>query len=176
MICLFLLFTYLYIHRIFNEPDLESPGLAPRELLLFFFPSGAKIFQNRSVSSAAHEHTRDPSGEVAMWRARDVWPFSSLILDMFGYFHRHNRFSAYPWLLKSSFSKGDHCKAQTWEPVSTEFSSEPLWAFQNLMHLSAVPPPVARRFRSWGDHARALTAAWCWEEHFKKYICISYGV
>lgn len=33
--------------------------------------------------------------------------------------------------------------------------------FQNLMHLSAVPPPLARRPLVWGDQAKALTAAKC---------------
>lgn len=35
--------------------------------------------------------------------------------------------------------------------------------FQNLMHLSAVPPPEAIKPCWWGDQASALTAAW-WSE------------
>ena len=38
----------------------------------------------------------------------------------------------------------------------------PVCAFQNLMVRSAVPPPLARRFRCIGRHDSALTAAWCW--------------
>lgn len=48
-----------------------------------------------------------------------------------------------------------------WLPVSIELSIFPLAVFQNLIHLSAVPPPDATRLCWWGDHAIALTAAVC---------------
>lgn len=38
-----------------------------------------------------------------------------------------------------------------------------VWVFQNLMHLSAVPPPEAKRPFWWGLHPIALTAAVCSE-------------
>jgi len=48
-----------------------------------------------------------------------------------------------------------------WLPVSIELRTFPLAVFQNLIHLSAVPPPDARRPCWCGDHAIALTAAVC---------------
>ena len=45
--------------------------------------------------------------------------------------------------------------------MSIEFRTFPLAVFQNLMHLSAVPPPDARSPCWCGDHAIALTAAVC---------------
>jgi hypothetical protein len=53
------------------------------------------------------------------------------------------------------FLQGQH----TCEPVSMELSTAPVWVFQNLMHLSAVPPPVASRLLWKGHQASALTAA-----------------
>lgn len=44
-------------------------------------------------------------------------------------------------------------------PVSMQFKGEAVAVFQNLMHLSAVPPPDAMSPCWWGDQARALTAA-----------------
>lgn len=44
-------------------------------------------------------------------------------------------------------------------PVSTHCMGCPVNVFQNLMHLSAVPPPDANRPWWCGDHAIALTAA-----------------
>lgn len=52
-------------------------------------------------------------------------------------------------------------EAETWLPVSTWFNWWPLVVFQKRIHLSAVPPPDARRPFWWGDHAMALTAAVC---------------
>ena len=61
--------TARYLMR--NVEDLLSPNVAP-ESSDFFFPSDAKTFQNRSVSSAAPETTSDPSGEVAMCKTLEV--------------------------------------------------------------------------------------------------------
>src|SRR5258708_529274 len=116
------------------------------ELSIFFFVlSEPKIFQNRRVSSAAPVQTMDPSGEVAMWRTRLVWPFNSFTRAMVGYFHNCSWLSAKPWDERISFSIGDHCRAQTWEPVSMELINDPEAAFQNLMLRSAVPPPEANK-------------------------------
>jgi hypothetical protein len=57
----------------------------------------------------------------------------------------------------------------TWEPVWTDYISEPTWVFQNFMHLSAVPPPLATKFDCIGLQAMAFTAAW-WEENLKRGI------
>ena len=54
-----------------------------------------------------------------------------------------------------------HARLQTCEPVSTLCSAAPVDVFQNLMHLSAVPPPDAMRPCWCGLHAIAFTAAWC---------------
>lgn len=70
-----------------------------KPLSAFFLPSEANIFQKRSVSSAAPEHTAEPSGLVAMCSTRDVWPLNSFTRAMVGYFHKHSWFSAKPWLI-----------------------------------------------------------------------------
>lgn len=111
-----------------------------------------------------------------------------LTFDIDGYFHTMIWFWEYPWVLTSSFTFLHQARLQTWKqkaageddsknslnyfleacsellawlPVSTEFSMFPLTVFQNLIHLSAVPPPDARRPCWCGDHAIALTAAVC---------------
>jgi hypothetical protein len=89
-----------------------------------------------------------------------VCPSSSLILTMDGYFHKHSWFRANQCDDNISFSCGFHWRPQTWDPVSMEFKSAPVLEFQNLMVQSAVLPPLVRRFHSWGDQARAFTAAW----------------
>ena len=49
-------------------------------------------------------------------------------------------------LVKLAAQSGfDAIKLQTYDPVSIEFISAPCLTFQNLMHLSAVPPPDANR-------------------------------
>ena len=50
-------------------------------------------------------------------------------------------------------------KLHTWDPVSIELIHEPFNVFQNLIHRSAVPPPLASRPCWWGDQAMAFTAA-----------------
>jgi hypothetical protein len=47
----------------------------------------------------------------------------------------------------------------TYDPVSIELIGLNLIVSQNLMHLSAVPPPVARTPDWFGFHAIAFTAA-----------------
>eukprot|EP00968_Pinguiococcus_pyrenoidosus_P014641 scaffold1330_cov240-Pinguiococcus_pyrenoidosus.AAC.9 len=77
---------------------------------------------------------------------------------MAGYFHSRSEFEL-PWDDRISFSCGFHWSAHTWLPVSMLFSMAPVDACQNLMHRSAVPPPLASKFRSCGDQASAFTAA-----------------
>ena len=59
---------------------------------------------------------------------------------------------------------GDHASWHTWLPVSTVLSRSPVLAFQKRMHLSAVPPPDARRPDLCGHHESAFTAAQCCEK------------
>ena len=88
-----------------------------------------------------------------------MWPLSSAIFTMDGYFHRMSWFSVNPWELSNSRSCLFHWRAQTCEPVSTEFKHVPVWVFQNLMCLSFPPPPEASRLLWKGHQARAFTAA-----------------
>ena len=53
-------------------------------------------------------------------------------------------------------------KLQTWDPVCIESSYSFFWMFQNFIHLSPEPPPLAKIELLWGFHAKALTAA-LWE-------------
>lgn len=80
---------------------------------------------------------------------------------MDGYFQSMIWFWEYPWVLTISLTFLLHARLQTWLPVSMLFIWCPFVVFQNLMHLSAVPPPEARRLLWWGDHVIALTAAVC---------------
>ena len=52
-------------------------------------------------------------------------------------------------------------RERTWLPVSISFNIVPFCTFQNLIVLSAVPPPVARIPDICGSHASAFTAAVC---------------
>ena len=85
-----------YLILKFSEDLLRPPVAADMAESFFLFPSDPKIFQNLRVSSAAREHTREPSGEVAMWSTREVCPLSSLVRAMVGYFQSTRLFSAYP--------------------------------------------------------------------------------
>lgn len=49
----------------------------------------------------------------------------------------------------------DHAKLHTCDPVSIHCMGCPVRVFQKRMHLSAVPPPLAKRPWWWGDHAIA---------------------
>lgn len=93
----------------------------------------------------------------------EVCPLSSAIFTIDGYFHSVNWLSGNPWELTSSRSFLLHSRAETWDPVSTEFKHAPVWIFQNLMHRSLMPPPEASILLWKGHQARALTAAlWSW--------------
>ena len=48
--------------------------------------------------------------------------------------------------------------------MSIEDSTLPVNTFHARMYWSAVPPPVARMLCCHGHHARAFTAAVCWEK------------
>lgn len=62
-------------------------------------------------------------------------------------------------MLTNSLTFFEYIKLQTWLPVSTQCIGLQVRVFQNLIHLSAVPPPL-HMVPCWcGDHAMALTAA-----------------
>lgn len=71
--------------------------------------------------------------------------------------------------LTNSLECFDHARLQTCDPVSTHCRGWPVRVFQNLIHRSAVPPPLASRPCWWGDHAMALTAAKC-----SVYVCTGF--
>ena len=75
-----------------------------------------------------------------------VCPVNSFTFAIDGYFHKHNWFCENPCDDKSSFSLFDQTNEHTCEPVSIEFKQLPVLPFQNLIHLSAVPPPDAKTF------------------------------
>jgi hypothetical protein len=62
-------------------------------------------------------------------------------------------------ILTNSFECFDHARLHTCDPVSTLCKGCPVNVFQNRIHLSAVPPPLANSPCWWGDHAIAFTAA-----------------
>lgn len=94
-----------------------------------------------------------------MKRTLDVWPVSSAIFTIDGYFQRVSWFWVNPCELSNSRSFLFHNSAHTCEPVSTEFKQAPVWVFQNLMHRSPPPPPDASKLPWNGHQAKALTAA-----------------
>lgn len=55
----------------------------------------------------------------------------------------------------------DHIRLHTWLPVSILCFGWPVRVFQNLIWRSAVPPPLAKRPCSWGDHAIAEILSQC---------------
>lgn len=64
-------------------------------------------------------------------------------------------------MLTNSLTFFEYDKLQTWLPVSTQCNYLHVSVFQNLMHLSAVPPPL-HIIPCWcGFQAIALTAATC---------------
>lgn len=81
---------------------------------------------------------------------------------MDGHFHRIIWFCEYPCVDTNSETVLENMRLHTCDPVSMDDDSVPVLQFQNLMHLSAVPPPDASNPCWCGDHASALTAAVCW--------------
>ena len=67
---LYSVFVHHLIIALSVVPVSFPDGLA---LVFFFSWSTEKHFQSRRVSSAAAETTVSPSGDIAIWRTRDVW-------------------------------------------------------------------------------------------------------
>ena len=112
-------------------------------------------FQNLSVSSPAPVTIHSPSGLVARYKTRYVWPVSFATWVRDGYRQIKIWFCEYPWVETNSFVCLLQAKLQTWEPVSILCRGCWVKVFQNFMHRSAVPPPEAKRPCWWGDHAIA---------------------
>lgn len=106
----------------------------------------------------------------AMKSTLEVWPVSSAIFTIEGYFQRVSWFWVNPWELSNSLSFLFHSREQTWEPVSTEFKHAPVWVFQNFMDRSPPPPPEASKFPWKGHQARALTAAVCSSSRWSHWV------
>ena len=87
-------------------------------------------------------------------------PVNVAIFYICGYVHTIIWFNEYPCVLTNSFEVLENIKFQTWDPVSKNLIQDLFKTFQNLIHLSAVPPPVAKIPCSCGDHPIAFTAAW----------------
>ena len=84
---------------------------------------------------------------------------------IYGYFHTIISFLEYPCVLTNSFTFLEYIKLHTWLPVSTQCIGLHVRVFQNLMHLSAVPPPLHIAPCWCGDQAMAFTAA-TWSVNF----------
>lgn len=139
--------------------ELRPLTLQTTPLLLLHF---GNTFQKRRVSSPAPVTMEAPSGLMARYRTRKVCPVSVLIFSIVGYFHTMIWFREYPWVLTISSVVLENIRLHTWEPVFTLLMFWRVKVFQNRMHWSAVPPPVAKRPLYCGLHPIALTAAWCW--------------
>lgn len=103
-----------------------------------------------------------PLGFIARNRTRLVWPVSVAIFSNVGYFHTTISLFEYPCVLTNYFVVFEKIRLHTCDPVSILSSIVPSSVFQNLMVLSADPPPDASTPWLWGFHARPLTAAQCW--------------
>lgn len=135
-------------------PDSNKLSLHP-----FISLMDGKIFQNLKVSSPAPVTIVDPSGLVARYRTRCVWPLNVATFFMFGYDHTFTSFWEYPWVLTTSWRDLLNYRLHIWEPVSSEHIISPVKMLRILIIRSAVPPPVAKSPCWCGDHAKALTAA-----------------
>ena len=86
-----------------------------------------------------------PSGDMAKYKTRSVCPVRVVSFVREGYLQTMIWFWLYPCVLTSSFTFFDHMRLQTWLPVSTAWSAVFVEVFQKRIHLSAVPPPDAKR-------------------------------
>ena len=90
-------------------PSFPAP-LSPAFLVLCWV---AKHFHKRKVSSAAADATYWPSGDMVMWRTRDVCPVISVTRDMAGYFQMVSWCWENPWPDINSLYSFDHSSPQT---------------------------------------------------------------
>lgn len=133
-----------FMLRFYRMTDPRVLGNKRPPALFFESDRGpGKTCQNRSVSSPAPVTIVDPSGDMAKYKTRYVCPVRVTTLLRLGYRHTTIWFREYPCVLTISLQFCDHARLQTWLPVSTQLSAEPLRVFQKRMHRSAVPPPLA---------------------------------
>ena len=137
-------------------------------MLAPFLPESLRLgntFQNLRVSSPAPVTIVLPSGLMARYSTRKVWPVRVLIFYILGYFQMLISFWEYPWVLTISFSVFENIKLQTWDPASTVLIVAPVRVFLKRIVRSAVPPPETNNPCWWGDQAIAFTAA-TWSQNF----------
>jgi hypothetical protein len=125
----------------------------------FYYFVFGKTFQNLRVSSPAPVTIFYPHGLIARYSTLYECPVRVITFFIDGYFQTIIWFWEYPWVDTISFVVFENNKLQTWDPVSIELIERNYRVSQNLMHLSAVPPPVARSPDWLGLHAIAFTAA-----------------
>lgn len=86
-------------------------------------------------------------------------PSSVTSLDMSEYRQTATVLCGYPCVLTISLVFLLHARFDTILPVLKVPTLAPVPVFQNRMHRSIVPPPLASRLDWCGDHAIAFTAA-----------------
>lgn len=75
-------------------------------------------------------------------------------------------------MLTSSSLVFEKMRLHTYDPVFMQLNGVKFTVSQNLIHWSAVPPPVASRPLCKGDQLMALTAAWCSENLAKGIVLV----
>ena len=100
-----------------------------------------------------------PDGFIARNNTLLEWPVKVVIFCKDGYFQTIISLFEYPWVLTISFVFLENIKLQTWEPVSILSNNVLSRVFQNLIVLSADPPPLAKTPWLWGLQAIPFTAA-----------------
>ena len=143
-----------------NLTHLSSKVFKFDDLIVFSrFLLDGKTLQNLSVSSPAPVTIVCPDGFIAKNNTLLVCPVKVVTFSNVGYFQTIISLFEYPWVETSYFVVLENIKLQTWEPVSMLSSIVPLSVFQNLIVLSADPPPEANNPWLCGLHANPLTAA-----------------
>lgn len=127
--------------------------------LLSFLTLPGKTDQNLSVSSPAPVTMVSPEGFMARKSTRLVCPVRVVIFWSDGYFQTMISLLEYPWVLTIYLVFLENIKLHTCDPVSMLSISELSSVFQNLIVLSAEPPPLARTPWLWGLQANPFTAA-----------------
>lgn len=129
---------------------------------LYYVLTEGKTFQNLNVSSPAPVTIVCPEGFIAKNNTRLVCPVNVATFYKLGYFHTIISLFEYPCVDTISFVVLENIKLQTCEPVSILSNNVPSSVFQNLIVLSAEPPPDASTPCVCGLQAKPFTAAQCW--------------
>lgn len=139
--------------------------------LFYFFVLLGNAFQNLNVSSPAPVTMVYPDGFIAKKRTRLEWPVRVVVFWRLGYFQMMISLLEYPWVLTISLVFLENIRLQTCEPVSMLSRRDPSRVFQNLIVLSADPPPDASTPWLWGLHAIPFTAAQ-WEVNLQMGVVL----